>query len=449
MPKPTREQVMAELQRLPPEQHQAFLAEVERRLKEPDAPQGLHAAAAGAETIGERPWYQQGVPISRLVGFGMKGPDWVEDRVPKVSVQDAMDALPAVGGALGGIIGGAAGVPTGGTASPVAAIGGAGLGGAAGESARQLGMRAIGGYAPQSSGEAAKGIATEAATQALAEGSGVLAGKGMKAFGERLMQSAVKPNPSLLKKYKTTAPRLVKDLLDNGVNMSEGGLRRLDDLLSAKNTEISEAVKNAAGSISRDDVVARASGVKATLAQQVNPKQPLKAAERSLEEFRTGGVDPTPAGPAPTAGPLTPAEAQAMKVGTYKQIEKSYMRRGTATEQAQQALARGLKEELERVVPGIKNMNAEEARLMAAKGAIAHRVGLSGNRDPVGFAWTASHAPQTFLAALIDRWPVVKSMIAQGMYHSAGKATKVNPQVIRAAVYALASSEGDAAPAQE
>jgi len=53
MPRPTREQIEAELRQLPPEQHGAFLAEVERRLKDSDRPAGyrfaesLHTDAQG------------------------------------------------------------------------------------------------------------------------------------------------------------------------------------------------------------------------------------------------------------------------------------------------------------------------------------------------------------------------------------------------------------------
>ena len=141
-------------------------------------------------------------------------------------------------------------------------------------------------------------------------------------------------------------------------------------------------------------------------------------------------------------GALTVPEAQAMKIGTYREIGKNYGKQSSASVETQKALARGLKEEIEAAIPKIKSLNAREGEIMAAQEAVGHRVAIAGNRDPVGFAWV-THTPQTFLAALMDRSPVVKSMLARGMYNSAGAATKVSPQLIRAAVVALASGESD------
>lgn len=411
------------------------------------------AALKGAKEISETPWYQRKVPVAQLLALGVKPPETVAERSPGISVQDVLDVLPAAGGAFGGLVGAGTGVPTAGTASAPLAIGGAALGGATGEAARQIGMRAIGGYAPTTSAEAAKRIAAEAAIQAGAEGIGVGTGKVLKSVGTGLMQSAVKPNPSLLKEYKTTAPKLVQTLLDEGINVSPRGLEKLDNLLTATNKEISAAVANARGTISRDAVVSRAGSVRQTMAEQVNPRQPLRDVRRSLEEFRTDGAVPARGGNfsmlPPTAAPLTVPEAQAMKVGTYQQIGKSYGQMSSAKVETQKALARGLKEEIERAVPKIRELNKRDAELMAAGEAVGHRISIAGNRDPIGFAWVASHAPQTFLAALIDRAPAVKSMLARGMYSSAGKAAKVSPQLIRSAVVALTSEEYDGEPGQE
>src|SRR5512137_1616529 len=69
-------------------------------------PQGFEAAAAGAETIGE-------APISTRNIMGLP------------SVTQALRALPGIGGMVGGLLGASGG--------PVPSIGGAALGGGAGE----------------------------------------------------------------------------------------------------------------------------------------------------------------------------------------------------------------------------------------------------------------------------------------------------------------------------
>ena len=161
MPKPTREQVMAELAKLPPEQHSAFLAEVERRLAEPDDGRtptraeavGSLAGLAGAETIGEQPWY------TRNLG-------------PLPSVTQTMAALPEIGGFVGGVLGGG-GLAATGPGVAIGAMKGAAIGGAGGEAFRQLGFRALGGDpGVQTPYDATRRIMLEGGKQAAMEGVG-------------------------------------------------------------------------------------------------------------------------------------------------------------------------------------------------------------------------------------------------------------------------------------
>lgn len=402
---------------LSPEQQRQFMAELERRQgasTPTDRPaQGFEAALGGADTIGEAPW------ATRNIG-GLP------------SVTQALRGLPAIGGMIGGLLGASGG--------PGPAVGGAALGGAGGEAISQLGFRGLTGGGKANPVESALNIGKEAAIQGASElGGRVVLGGALRAGGKRLMHSALKPNPSLMREAGTTAPELVKTLLDEGVNVTPGGLDKLQRLVTATNDEIKQLVKNTPGEIQKEMVAARVLPTAQRLSQQVNPQKALKDVGKTVTRFMEHPTMP---------GTLSVPEAQALKVGTYKQIGKDYGKLSNATVETQKALARGLKEEIEAKAPGIKNLNAREADLMAAQDAVAHRVSIAGNRDPVGFAWVTQN-PQTFLAALMDRSPVVKSMLARGMYQSAGAASNVSPQLIRAAVVALTSGESDAAPAPE
>jgi hypothetical protein len=402
------------------------------------------AAGLQGADIKATPWWQKQVPLAQVLALGVKQPDAVADLSPKLSFDDLLQALPSIGGALGGIIGAGAGtgtLPGGGTLA--GATGGAALGGGAGEAFRQLGRRAVGGYAPQSGGEAAKDIGVEAAKQGAAE----LAGGGVAVMaegaGNRIMQSALKPNVSLLREYQTTPKELVQTLMDEGVNVTPGGMEKLQRLFDATNDELTGLIKNAPGAIDRKAVAARALPTAQRLSQQVNPRAALRDVGKVVDEFVTGPAS------FPSSPTLSVPEAQAMKVGTYRQIGKDYGKLSSASVETQKSLARGLREEIETAVPKAASLNAREANLLAAQDAVGHRVAIAGNRDPVGFAWTAAGSPKTFLAALFDRSPVVKSMVARGLYDSAGAISGVSPQAIRAAVAALASEGSDAAPAQE
>lgn len=353
----------------------------------------------------------------------------------------AVDALPAVGGAVGGAIGAIGGAVGGfGVGGVPGGIGGAMVGGAAGESARQLVNRARGADTPSTPGQAAAGIGVQGAVQGASQAVGAGIGAGMKAAAPWLMQSALKPTVSTLKEYGTTAPRIVKTLLDEGVSVTDAGLAKLQRLLTSTNAEIRAAVQGATGSIEKKHVAARVLPTAAKVSQQVNPGKDLQAVGGVVDEFISHPV---------VSGPrMSVPEAQAMKVGTYEQIGKKYGEVSSAEIEAQKALARGLKEEIAAEVPGIAKLNARDSQLMAAADSVGRRVALSGNKDPVGFAWVAAN-PTTFLAALMDRNPAVKSFVARGLYQTAGAMTKVSPQLIRAAVVALTTSGSDAGPGRE
>lgn len=361
-------------------------------------------------------------------------------------VETASDWLPGAGGAIGGMVGGKTG---------------AAIGAAAGEGYKQLAQHAteipgaiadVARNAIAQPGATARGFAqgagagaVNAGTQAVVQGAlpqaaGEVIGAGMKAAAPWLMQKALKPAMGLLNEYKTTAPKLVQTLLDEGVSVTQGGLDKLQRLFDATNQEIRDAVANATGTIDKKNVAARALPTAVKVAQQVNPTKDLQAVGETVGEFLD---HPILSGPT-----LSVPDAQAMKVGTYKAVGKKYGEVSSAAIETQKALARGLKEEIATEVPGIAGLNAKDSELMAALDAVGRRVALAGNKDPIGFAWVAAH-PTTFLAALFDRSPAVKSMIARGLYQTAGAMAKVSPQLIRSAVTALASTEpqSDAPPA--
>lgn len=354
----------------------------------------------------------------------------------------AVDWLPTVGGAVGGLVGGAGGTVAGmGVGGVPGAVGGAVVGAAGGEAARQLINRATGAPAPATSLAAAGQIAKEGVIQGGAQALGSGAGAALEAVGPKLMASALKPTVAVLKEYNTTPTRIAKTLINQGVNVTEGGLAKLQGLLDMNQADIKAAVQGATGTIAKRDVAARTLTTAGDLARQVNPTADLKALGDTVGEFLNHPV---------ITGPrMSIPEAQAMKVGTYQQIGKHYGEVSSAAIETQKALARGLKEEIASAVPKIQGLNMKEADLLAALDSVGRRAAMSANKDPVGFAWVA-HAPQTFLAALIDRNPMVKSLIARGAYNVAGSVAKVSPQAIALAVRSLVSSDDSASgPAPE
>lgn len=353
--------------------------------------------------------------------------------VPHPLVAKILDWLPTVEGAAGSLLGSVGGVPG-------RAVGAA-LGGAAGEAHRQLGNRLAGNPAPATSGEAASAIATEGGKQLGYQVLGEAAAPLMASAGERLMTSAVKPAYAMTERAvkNVELPRVVKTLLDEGVNVTQAGIGKINSLLKATNDEIKNIIANSTATISPAEVARTAVPTIRGAANQVAGRADTEAARGVVREFVADhALDPV----TKQMRQMPVQEAQALKQGTYKALsQRAYGETKGAATEAEKALARGLKEGIERAHPEVKGLNAREGALIEAKDAIAKRVALAANRDPAGIGWLAEN-PHSFVAFLLSRSPAAKSLLARGLYKSAEKATGVPENLIRFGVQALVSSRG-------
>lgn len=356
----------------------------------------------------------------------------------------ARDLIPTAGGTIGAIAGG-----------PV----GAALGGAAGSGYQQLAQHAtelpaaladVARNAVKYPRETASGFLRGAGAGALNAGEDAAIQGGTTLMGQQiakaaskvapaLMQSALKPGiKSTLAAVKGgTMPPVVKTLLDEGINVTPGGIEKLNNIIGSTNADIKAAIDGLGGKISPLRVTSRLSDTAKQFANQVNPQADLAAISDVGQNFLDahGGQQ------------LSASAAQSLKTGTYKALkDKAYGEVKGATIEAEKALARGLKEEIakEAAKSGIDlgAINAREGAAITARDAIAKRVAMVGNRDPAGLAWLA-HSPVTFMMALAERSPVVKSMLARGLYQSAAKASGMPAEALRWAVGAIASAAND------
>lgn len=183
-------------------------------------PVGFQAALAGAEGIGPTPWYNQGV--GGLVGMSGRGP----------SVRDAINTIPAVAGAVGGVLGAGTGAFTGlGLGAAPGAVGGAAIGGEGGEAVRQLALRAIGAHAPETSGEAATQIGQEGGIQAASEIAGRLIPAGAGKMAEKFLAAPEKQYAQALGATtvanKELSAKIVPQLIDRRVTGSREAIKEL------------------------------------------------------------------------------------------------------------------------------------------------------------------------------------------------------------------------------
>lgn len=274
------------------------------------------------------------------------------------------------------------------------------------------------------------------------EAAGAGVGAVMAKAGPRLMQSAVKPTLAMLKDVAKGAPvpRIVQTLLDEGVNVTPAGYQKLQTLLNATKDErdalIAQGMQAPDSGINPFAVTSRLRDTAQRFGRQVNPAADLttisEAGQKFLDEF--GG------------NKIALDHANQVKEGTYAVLRKKYGQMGSADVEAQKALARGLKEEIETQAPGIDAVNRRLGNLSEAEKAVGRRIAMSSNRDSAGILWVASN-PAAFLAGLMDRSPAVKSMLARGLYSSAGAAARISPSLIRGAAALLASDASGDEPA--
>lgn len=274
---------------------------------------------------------------------------------------------------------------------------------------------------PEAAG--AVGYATNVAVNALPALVGGETAKLLKpAFekaGRDLMQSALKPTLEQLRTGK--AAKAIDTMLNEGVNVTPGGLSKLRGKIGELNDQITDAIKNSPAVVDKGKVVQVLQQTFKKFESQVNPQSDLKAIRKAWNEFMSH--------PLLTGKQDIPVKlAQELKSGTYKALgDKSYGELKGATIEAQKDLARGLKEEIGKAVPGISDLNAQESKILNAMNVTERRVLMDANKNPIGLGWLAFH-PESWIGFMADRSPLIKSLLARAMYSGS---EQIPPNVAR------------------
>jgi hypothetical protein len=288
-------------------------------------------------------------------------------------------------------------------------------GGVGGAQAGSAGVKAMGGTPDQ---------------QALAGDVGGIAGGvvapevpslGKKIVGRALLlgKTPAEAYQSALKPSTTIPPEKVANIvqtgLENEIPVSENGIKKLSGLMDDLDDKVAAEIKGHPGrTVNPTDVAARADQIKGKFANQVNPTADMAAIDASQKEFLENNPQPIPA-----------EAAQAMKQGTYAQLKgKAYGELKSASIEAQKALARGLKEELEGAFPELHNLNAELSKAYDLQPVLEKAVQRQANHQLAGIgtpivagAAKAVTGSSTIggvaglLKAIVDN-PIVKSRLA-------------------------------------
>lgn len=229
----------------------------------------------------------------------------------------------------------------------------------------------------------------------------------LQAGARGLMQSAVKPTLADLK--SGDAARAIDTMLQKGFNPTEGGVRAMQTQIDNLGSQVSQLIANSPATVNKYDVANRLNDAIAKFSKQVNPKSDTDAIYKAWDEFLAHPL---------LAGKNTmPVQlAQDMKTATYRSLgDKPYGELSGAANEAQKALARGLKEEISAAVPAVSGLNAEQAALINARDIAQRRALMSGNRNPMSLALLAPDQMKT-VGFLMDKSDLIKSLLARGLY---------------------------------
>jgi hypothetical protein len=257
----------------------------------------------------------------------------------------------------------------------------------------------------------------------------------------RLYRSALKPSTAL--KEAPKAPARIKTGIEEGITVSAGGLENIHALVDDLNTKVQAKISGGSqrgAEINKFAVTRRLGKTAKQFETQVNPEADLAAISEAGNEFLRN-----------QPSKISAAKAQELKSGTYTQLRgKAYGELKSAQIEAQKALARGIKEELEIQFPEIKAINAREGRLLSLQDSLERAVGRIDNQQLMGLGTPAAgiaagvatgSAPMgvvgMVLKAVLDN-PQVKSRLAINIHRGTKRVNPYSASEARVAAYVTA-----------
>ena len=288
-----------------------------------------------------------------------------------------------------------------------------------------------GGAVADATGSPAAGAAVNTAIQTIPAAAVPIANAGSKALvsmGKGQMQRALKPTLEQLK--SGDAARAIDTILERGINVTPGGVLELRGAIDKLNTQIMSAVQNSTAKVNKVKAAQELQGLLDRVTKQVKPKPDMQAVTDAWTDFLS---HPLLAG----SNDIPVQLAQELKQGTYRSLgDKAYGELKGADIEAQKTLARGLKEEIAKAVPGIGKLNAEESSLINAADVVGRRALMAGNQNNIGLGSLITH-PSLLPVWLADRSPLAMSLLAR-LEHSSGQALPVAGNTVAAGGAAMA-----------
>lgn len=244
----------------------------------------------------------------------------------------------------------------------------------------------LAGKVPGLAGAAKVGAALTAAGDAVnpltLAGKGVVAAKNAipAAVPQKMYQSALKMSTTLTPKERLAR---TKTGLEAGILPTPGGVEKVGKIITDLNDRVSKLIlqNGSRGKIGVDVLIDRLEDLKKQYSQFPDPAPYRKA----IEKLQDALIDNQ-------GNELTLSAAQKLKQNTYKEIKQAYERNiksgqdalDTGAEATRRALASQLREEIQKLVPEVGALNAEESRFIGLQESIERAASRVANRDIIG-----------------------------------------------------------------
>lgn len=258
---------------------------------------------------------------------------------------------------------------------------------------------------PEQAGDGALiGAVLPPAVQLAGKG-GQFVGDAMRSGAKSLMQSAVKPTLAQLRSGEANVA--IDTMLQNGISPNAVGVEKLRGLIDSADNKITQQLAGSNAQVFMPHVADRLKDTRAAFMNQAAPTADLQAIDSVGTNFLNH--------PKYTGPTMSVQDAQALKQGTYRVLAGKFGEQGSASTEAQKAIARGLKEEIATAVPGVSEANAELSKLLKTLTVAERRALMEGNKNPGGLALLAG-TKTGLLGFLADRSAALKALTARGMY---------------------------------
>jgi hypothetical protein len=279
-----------------------------------------------------------------------------------------------------------------------------------------LPRRMVGSAAEELTGDAAAFLGARFGAPAMEA-----AGEGAQAFGRRAMKSAIGPTreEQMVKPWQTrsVADIAADEMINRGLTVRAKNVGKLERASDKLTDAVDRAVARAPKTIDR---VAMAQGIEDSLAKF---RSTIKASDSfaQIQKVWDYWLDIEH----PDMGVMRdiPIQmAQKIKRDESAQLKQEYGKNGTPEVEARKDVVRRLKEEIEKALPEVKPLNAENSRILKTLPLIERRTLREANRNPISLALKASD-PVHFAAWVAKHSAHFQSIIAQ-MVDTAGAGMK-------------------------